>query len=240
MNTNNILTIDHMSKLYDKQHGINSISVTINSGEIVAFIGPNGAGKTTLVKSIAGLLTLSKGQILLNGTTTSSRVCKPHIGYMQNTLDFYEQMTVYEILNFICKVKLEGKFHNEIDSYLKKYELYEQRNAFIHELSLGMKKKLSIIMALLGSPQLILLDEPTNGVDTLGIIQLKNDLIKCSQKGSIVIVTSHVLDFIEKICSRCIFLKKGNIEKDLIVDNTDTCLETIYEQLYILSLETKK
>ena len=123
MNTNNILTIDHMSKLYDKQHGIKSISATINSGEIIAFIGPNGAGKTTLVKSIAGLLTLSKGQILLNGISTSSRVCKPHIGYMQNTLDFYEQMTVYEILDFICKIKLEGKYHNEIDAYLKKYEL---------------------------------------------------------------------------------------------------------------------
>ena len=96
-----------------------------------------------------------------------------------------------------------------------------------------MKKKRSIIMALLGSPQLILLDEPTNGVDTLGIIQLKNDLIQCSQKGSIVIITSHVLDFIEKICSRCIFLKNGSIEKDLIADHTNTCLETIYEQLYI-------
>lgn len=233
MNTCNDLIINNVTKLYDKEHGIKSISTVISSGEITAFIGPNGAGKTTLVNSIAGLTLITEGTITLSGIDTSSRICKSEIGYMQNDLSFYDKITVYEVLDFICKVKFSGKYREEIDSYLQKYNLYEQRNSFIYELSLGMKRKLSIIMALIGTPKLILLDEPTNGVDTYGIIQFKEDLITCSHRGSIIIVTSHVLDLLEKICSRCIFLKNGAIAKDILLKQNNLCLENIYEELYI-------
>ena len=226
------LMIDNITKLYGSKYGIKSVSAVINSGEITAIIGPNGVGKTTLVKCIAGLLQVSEGTILLSGISTSDRSCKPQIGYMQNELDFYNKMTVYEILDFICKVKYAGKFCEEIEPYLKKYNLYEYRNSYMNELSVGMKRKLSIIMSLLGTPKLILLDEPTNGVDTYGILQLKADLAKCSQKGSIVIITSHVLDFLEKICSRCIFLKDGMIVQDIKLADNGVDLENLYEKLY--------
>ncbi len=234
MSISDKLIIDNLTKMYDKRHGIKSISTVINAGEIVCFVGPNGVGKTTLVKSAAGLLRASEGKVLLQGIDTSSRECKSQIGYMQNDLSFYEKMTVYEILDFICKVKYDGKFREEINFYLKKYGLFEQRNAHIRKLSLGMQRKLSIIMALLGTPKLILFDEPTNGVDTAGIIQLKNDLHRCAKEGSIILITSHVLDFVEKICTRCVFLKDGRIARDLSLQESDVCLEDVYEEIYVL------
>lgn len=226
----NNLEIINVSKLYNQNVGIKHISACIETGEIVAFVGPNGVGKSTLVKSVAGLIKTSEGEIYLNSVATSEPICKQQIGYMQEDLKFYYKMTVYEILDFICQVRLKDKYYETIDDYLLRYELYDKRNEFINNLSLGMKKKLSIIMALLGEPQLIILDEPTNGVDTLGLLQLKHDLMECVEAGSIVIITSHILDWIEKICTRCIFLRDGIIVKDVHTDSCD--LEIEYERLY--------
>lgn len=230
----NNLTLNNASMLYDKKHGIQSITATINFGEITAIIGPNGAGKTTLIKAIAGLTPLSDGEILLSGLSTSSRICKSQIGYMQENLNFYRKMTVYEIMDFICQIKFGGRFQEEIEPYLKRYELFEQRNAYVSALSMGMKRKLSIIMALIGTPKLILMDEPTNGIDTYGILQFKNDLIRCIQQGSAVIVTSHVLDFLEKICTRCIFLRDGVIVQDIQITDNSQDLDSIYQKIYIM------
>lgn len=233
MKTDHRLTIERATMLYDKQHGIQSITTSINFGEITAIIGPNGAGKTTLMKAIAGLTPISEGEILLSGLSTLSRMCKPQIGYMQDNLDFYANMTVYEVLDFICQIKYWGKFREEIEPYLKRYELYEQRNSYISALSMGMKRKLSIIMALMGTPDLILMDEPTNGIDTYGILQLKSDLNRCIHEGSAVVVTSHVLDFLEKICARCIFLKEGVITRDIRIADDNPDLDAIYEEIYM-------
>lgn len=233
MKTDHRLTIDHVTALYDKRHGIQSITASIDCGEITAIIGPNGAGKTTLMKAIAGLMPVAEGEILLSGLNTASRMCKPQIGYTQDNLDFYEKMTVWEVLDFICQIKYCGKYREEIEPYLKRYELYEQRNSYICALSMGMKGKLSIIMALIGTPKLILMDEPTNGIDTYGILQLKNDLNRCVHEGSAVIVTSHVLDFLEKICARCIFLKDGVIARDIRMIGSNPDLDDIYQEIYM-------
>lgn len=234
MKTKNALIIDNVTKLYNNHRGIKNIAATINSGDIIAFVGPNGAGKTTLAKSIAGLLRLSEGKVLLFGDDTASKICRPQIGYMQSDLSFYYRMTVYEILDFICKVKYGGRFSAEIDLYLKRYDLYGQRNILISELSSGMRQKLSIIMALIGDPKLIILDEPANGVDTYGIIQFKEDVLKRALNGSIVIITGHVLDLLEKICTRCIFLKEGQIAVDILMADNKMDLEKMYEKIYVL------
>lgn len=234
MDTRYSLLIDNICKLYDGRHGIHSISAQIKAGEITAIIGPNGVGKTTLLKAIAGLLEVSQGNISLMGTDMTSRECKKNIGFMQENLSFYSDMTVYQVLDFICKIKYNGKFRDEIDMYLKKYQLFDYRNALVSTLSLGSQKKLAIIMALIGTPKLLLLDEPTNGVDTSGIIQFKNDLLRCAQEGCIVIVTSHVLDFLEKISSRCIFLKDGTIAEDIDMNKAGIGLEEVYAKIYCL------
>ncbi|MDE5777025.1 MAG: ATP-binding cassette domain-containing protein, partial [Lachnospiraceae bacterium] len=111
------------------------------------------------------------------------------------------------------------------------YDLYDKRNTYINKLSFGMQRKLSIVMSLIGNNRLIVLDEPTNGVDTAGILQLKHDLKRYVEKGSIVLITSHVLDWIEKICTRCIFLKSGEIVQDVQVGTV--ILEDEYEKIYV-------
>lgn len=232
MNDSNQLEVKNVTKLYPNQCGIKGISTTMHGGEIVSFVGPNGAGKTTLVKSIAGLSRIAEGSILLNGNLTSEPISKSQIGYMQEDLSFYEKMTVYEILDFMCKVKFKDQYYETIDDYLIRYELYDKRNTYIDKLSLGMRRKLAIIMALLGDTQLVILDEPTNGVDTAGILQLKHDLSKRVKQGAVVIITSHVLDWVEKICTRCIFLKEGEVVEDIEVGTRD--LENEYQRVYDL------
>lgn len=226
------LEVKNVTKLYHKGNGINDLSISLKPGEITAFIGPNGVGKTTLVKAVAGLTRISSGEIMLSGISTLKREGRAKIGYMQDDLGFYDKMTVYEVLDFVCEVKFDGRYQEEIDDYLKKYDLWEKRNVLIHRLSMGMKKKLSIIMALLGRPELMIFDEPTNGVDTFGIIRLKNDLIESASQNSIVIVTSHVLDWVEKLCTRCVFLKAGAIEKDICLQNGGWDLENEFEMIY--------
>ena len=232
MNTGYELSLEHVTKLYHGKYGIRDLSVKFSEGELVAFIGPNGVGKTTLVKSVAGLLPLSGGSICLGGQSTREQSCRARIGYMQSDMGFYEKMTVYEVLDFQNKVKLGGRFFAEIDAGLRRYHLYEYRNTQIHQLSLGMKRKLSILMALMGDPRLILLDEPESGVDTFGIIQLKTDLAACAKRGAIVILTGHVLDFLEKICTRCVFLRDGRIVKDVSLIKKSVELEALYEEIY--------
>lgn len=232
MNYYNSLCINNAVKLYNKNCGIKEISATITQGEIVGIIGPNGAGKTTLVKAIAGLITLSHGSIKLNEIDTYNSIAKSQIGYMQENINFYYKMTVYEALDFLCKVKFDDHFHEEINNYLIEYNMYDQRNQMVRKLSFGMKRKLAIIMSLLGNPKLLLLDEPTNGIDTAGIIQLKKDIQSCCARKQIILITSHVLDWLEKICTRCIFIKDGYMIQDMQLTMPHKNLELIYEKIY--------
>ncbi len=231
MEKNSILKICNLTKQYGGKAGITGISFALKSGEAAAVIGPNGAGKTTLSRAVCGLSRITEGSVLLDSVPTFR--CRERIGYMQDNLDFYEKMTVYETLDFLCAVKFHGEYTGEISPYLKKYHLYDHRNQKISRLSLGMKRKMSLIMALLGTPRLLILDEPTNGIDTADIIRLKQDLLAFRENGGIVLVTSHVLDWAEKTCTRFLFLKSGRIAGDYEAVSLHTDLETLYERLYL-------
>ena len=225
-----ILEIKGVTKLYGKENGIKKISLKLKSGESAAVIGPNGAGKTTLVRAVCGLNRISEGQVLLDGIPVFR--CREQIGYMQESLDFYEKMTVYEALDLMCEVKHKGKCFDEIDPSLEKYELYPVRNRRVGSLSLGMKRKLSVIMALLGPPGLLILDEPTNGIDTAGLIRLKQDLTEYREQGGITLLTSHVLEWAENICTRFVFLKEGTVAGDYQLEELETDLEDMYKTIY--------
>lgn len=228
-----MLEVKNITKLYNKNAGIQDLSIQVESGDVVCLVGPNGAGKTTAIKCIAGLLESQEGKVILNGSEINLQKTKKNIGYMQDSLDFYDNMTIYEVLDMIDKIKLGGKFHREIDVYLKKYDLYNVRNTTVRLLSMGMRRKLTIIMALLGEMELIILDEPTNGVDTLGIIFLKEDIKKMSEKGKMILLSSHVLDFVSMVCNRAIFLKEGKVIEDLSDrDEKFIHLEEVYRNIY--------
>lgn len=224
------LELHEVTKRYRDEDGIKDITLTLESSRVYSVIGPNGSGKTTLLKSIIGLLRIDKGEILLDGENTRLRICKQKIGYSVDEQEVYPNMTILELLNMVREIKYQGAYADEQTELLEAFELWKYRNRLFQQCSLGMKKKVSIVISLLGNPPLILLDEPTNGVDTNGIITLKKYLIQAKEKGSIVLLACHVLDFIKSVSDENIFLKNGNIVK---ITGNEKNLDVLYEKLYL-------
>lgn len=224
-----MLVINKAAKRYENGRGITDISYKLERGTIYSLIGPNGSGKTTLVKCIAGMQNLSSGTIELNGCSTLRRDIKADIGYALEEHDIYPDMTIYELLDLVNEVKYQGAFGEQVDSLLKAFELWEHRHMLYEKGSYGMKKKTGICISLLGNPELILLDEPTNGIDTKGIITLKKEILRAKENASIVLITSHVLDFVGQVADWNLFLKEGKIVSCL---GKNVNLETEYERLY--------
>ncbi|MDD6058674.1 MAG: ABC transporter ATP-binding protein [Clostridiales bacterium] len=225
-----MLIIREIRKIYQKENGISGIDLQLSEGGIYSFIGPNGSGKTTLMNVVAGILKADLGEVLLDGNNTFLWKTKKEIGYALDDEKSYPNMTLYELLLFVSRVKYGEILEKEMRELLIRYSLWEQKDKLYQQSSYGMKKKLAILMSLLGNPKLILLDEPTNGVDTQGLIVLKEDLIRRKQKGAIILVTSHVLDFVETIATTSFFLEKGKIVKR--IDGIGN-LEEIYKMLYM-------
>lgn len=193
-------------------------------------IGPNGSGKTTMIKSMAGMTNITAGTISIDGEDTMLRQTKKQIGYAMDEEGCYPNFTLYEIMQLANDIKYHGEYANQIRELLQEFSLWENKNMLYTKCSLGMKKKLSLCLSFLGTPSLILLDEPTNGVDTKGIITLKKQIEQAKKREAILVVTSHVLDFVGKIADENIFINAGKI--CCVVDSHDD-LEKIYEHIYL-------
>ena len=190
--------------------------------------GSNGAGKTTLIQMIAGISEPIEGEVKLDGQNTLSRKCKSRIGYALELSDNKTKHTILQFLNMVCDIKFGGKYKEDINSFLRDFELENDKNTRLSECSLGMKKKVGIIASFIGYPKLILLDEPTNGVDTTGLIVLKKHIENAKMHDCIIIVSSHVLDFVERVKDEIIFLKNGHI-----VAGKGVTIEEQYRNLFM-------
>ena len=226
-----MLIMDKVTKKYDDTHGIFDISLKLEKGKVYSVIGPNGSGKTTMIKSMAGMINITSGNITISGENTMLRQTKRLIGYAMDEEGSYPDFTLYEILHLANDIKFNGENEEQIEELLQTFSLWDNKNMLYTKCSLGMKKKLSLCLSFLGNPSLILLDEPTNGVDTKGIISLKKQIQQAKQKEAIVVVTSHVLDFVGQIADENIFIHEGKI--CCVVDGHND-LEKIYEQIYLL------
>ncbi len=225
-----MLIMDKVMKRYDDSRGIFDINLTLREGNVYSVIGPNGSGKTTLIKSMAGMVNLTDGSVEINGVNTLLRSAKSKIGYALDEDGSYPNMTLLELLNLANDIKFNGKYRTQVEELLKKFSLWDSKTILYKKCSLGMKKKLALCLSFLGEPSLILLDEPTNGIDTKGIICLKKEIIEAKKNSSIVVVTSHVLDFVGQVADENIFLKQGKI---CCVVDRNTELEKTYERLYL-------
>lgn len=225
-----MLKLENVTKRYGHKDGIHNINLVLEESLIYALIGPNGSGKTTLLESVVGLNCIESGKIELNGENTRARKSKSKIGFAVDTQNSYPNKTIAELMDMVREIKFTGKFYEHQVELLKSFDLWEYRNQLYKECSLGMKKKLGIAISFLGNPPLILLDEPTNGVDTNGILTLKKYLYDAKNRNCIVLLTSHVLDFVSSISDYNIFIKNGSIEQ--FVKN-DGELEQIYRQIYL-------
>lgn len=211
-----MLEVKNLVKRYGNKYAVNDISFTVERGEILGFLGPNGAGKSTTMNIITGYLSSTAGTVTIDGheILEDPIAAKAHIGYLPEQPPLYMDMTVKEYLNFVYelkKVKLPRQKH--IDEICKTVKIDHVYNRMIRNLSKGYKQRVGVAQALLGNPELLVLDEPTVGLDPKQIIEIRN-LIKELGKNHTVILSSHILPEVQAICERVIVINEGKIIAD--------------------------
>lgn len=206
----NIIEIKNLTKSYGKNRGISDVNLTVNKGEIFGFIGPNGAGKSTTIKLLLNLIFPTSGEAKILGLDciTETERIKESIGYVPSEVRYYDNMTVKELLDYAKSFRRD--VDNEYVAELCKTFDVELTKG-MSELSLGNKKKVAIVQALLHKPQLLILDEPTNGLDPLIQQKLFNTLLKVKEAGTTIFLSSHNLTEVEEFCDRVAIIKEGKI-----------------------------
>ena len=221
-----ILEVKNVTKKYKRRGGselvaVDDFSFEVNGGEIVGFVGPNGAGKSTMVKMITGLAIPSAGQIFVNGCDIAKDRVKALsvVGTIVENPDMYLDKTGEENLRYLYSLQLEYNPHERdqrIEDLLRMVGLYDRRKDLVRKYSLGMKQRLGIAQALLSKPKLLVLDEPTNGLDPEGIKEVRDILIKLAQTYNMgILVSSHLLAEMQLMCTRFIIINKGKKVSDM-------------------------
>ena len=202
-----ILSLKNLDKKYGSVHAVNNLSFDIKKGNIYGILGPNGSGKSTTLGIILNVVNKSSGNFYwFNGTLSTHEALKK-VGAIIERPNFYPYMTAVQNLKLICKIKeISAEI---IDEKLKTVNLYERKNSKFSTFSLGMKQRLAIASALLNDPEILILDEPTNGLDPQGIHEIRQIITEIASKGTTILLASHLLDEVEKICSHVIVIRNG-------------------------------
>ncbi|PTM04615.1 MAG: ABC transporter ATP-binding protein [Bacteroidetes bacterium] len=203
-----VLEIDGISKRYGKVQALKPYKLQIPKGTTFGILGPNGSGKTTTLGIILGILSSDSGGFTwFDGQSVNT--AKKRIGALLETPNFYPYMTAYQNLKLVAKIK---ELQNpNIDAVLKTVNLHERAHHKFKGYSLGMKQRLAIAASLLGEPEVLLLDEPTNGLDPTGIAEVRDLITRIAANGTTVIIASHILAEVEKVCSHVAVLQNGSL-----------------------------
>ncbi len=226
-----MITVEHLTKCYGDFKAVNDLSFTIEEGHVYGFLGPNGAGKSTTMNIMTGCLSATEGQVKIDGHDIFEEPgeAKRRIGYLPEQPPLYMNETPVEYLRFVGEAKglKGGELENQIREVIRQTGIGGVQNRRISALSKGYKQRVGIAQALLGNPQVIILDEPTVGLDPLQIIEIR-DLIRDLGKTHTVIFSSHILSEVQTICDQILFIGKGrllafdtpeNLEKQLLAPN---------------------
>jgi len=224
-----------VTKKYGNFTAVDNITFTVKDGEVVGLLGQNGAGKSTTMNMITGFIEPTEGNIVINGFDIMKKPlkAKKQIGYMPENVPLYTELTVKEFVTYMAELKLvERKIRKqEVENVIKEIGLQEVENKLIRNLSRGYKQRVSMAGALVGNPEVLILDEPTVGLDPKQIIEIRN-LIKNLGKKHTVILSSHILSEISQICEKVVILNKGKI---VAIDTPENLEEKTKEQniLYV-------
>jgi ABC-2 type transport system ATP-binding protein len=207
-----IVETKNLVKVFNKVKSVDNVNLKIKEGEIYGFLGPNGAGKSTTIKMLLGLIRSNSGEVYIFGKSIKENreeILK-NIGALVESPSYYGHLTAYENLDILKRMLKLNK--EEIEEKLKLVNLWEDRNKKVNEFSLGMKQRLGIAQALMGNPKLLILDEPTNGLDPAGIIEIRN-LIRylAKEKKITIIISSHILNEIELVATEVGVINKGKL-----------------------------
>lgn len=216
-----MIEVKNLTKSYGDKKAINGISFTVEDGEILGFLGPNGAGKSTTMNILTGYISSTSGSAIINGVDIFEEPlkAKKNIGYLPEIPPLYIDMTVKDYLNFVYdlkKCKLPRKAHlKDVCELVQITDVYER---IIKNLSKGYKQRVGLAQALIGNPPVLILDEPTVGLDPKQIIEIRT-LIKKLGKKHTVILSSHILSEIQAVCDRVIIINKGKVAAEDTIDN---------------------
>ena len=214
MDSQTYLEINNLNKFYDKHHALDNVSLNISVGEIVGLLGPNGAGKSTTMKIVTGNLSSSSGDVLINDINIVQQPTrtKTQLGYLPEVPPLYKELTVYEFLILASKLKKIPKKNiiASVESTIEMCGLMEVKKKLISNLSKGFQQRVGIAQAIVHNPKLVVLDEPTVGLDPNQVVQIR-ELIKKISKNKAILFSSHILSEVEAICNRVYILNFGKI-----------------------------
>lgn len=203
-----VLEVSGLSKRFGKKTAVNGIDFQIEKGQVFGLLGPNGSGKTTTLSMILGLIHPDAGEIKVFNSHDLVSALK-RLGVLLESASYYPELSAVQNLKISCKIK--GVDFSEIDAALDKVGLTEDKKYKVKSFSLGMKQRLNVASALLNQPELLIFDEPTNGLDPQGIADMRKLLIELRESGKTILIASHLLQEMEKICSHVAIIKSGKI-----------------------------
>jgi len=202
-----ILTINHLTKKYGSLTAVNDLSFTIKKGNVYGILGPNGSGKSTTLGMVLNVVNKTSGDFHWFDGTDSTHEALKKVGAIIEHPNFYPYMTASQNLALVCKIK--GVSPKKVDEKLEIVGLLDRKDSKFKTFSLGMKQRLAIASALLNDPEILILDEPTNGLDPQGIHQIREIIRKIASTGTTILLASHLLDEVEKVCSHVVIIRKG-------------------------------
>jgi ABC-2 type transport system ATP-binding protein len=221
-----MIKVEHLTKQYGERYAVNDISFEVKKGEIVGFLGPNGAGKSTTMNILTGYLSSTSGRAMVDGLDILEHplAVKKKIGFLPETPPLYLEMTVKEYLNFIYDLKkctLNRKEH--IEEICRVVKIEDTMNRMIRNLSKGYRQRVGIAGAIVGNPEVIIFDEPTNGLDPKQIIDIRS-LIRELGKERTIILSTHILSEVKAVCDRILIINEGKIVADEKTENIESAI----------------
>lgn len=204
-----ILSIKNLHKRYGKVHAVNDVSLEIQKGNVYGILGPNGSGKSTTLGIVLNVVNKTSGEYSWFGGKTQTHEALKKVGAIIERPNFYPYMTAKENLELVCKIK--NIDYSKVNEKLEVVGLLERKDSKFRTFSLGMKQRLAIASALLNDPEILILDEPTNGLDPQGIHQIRDIIRLIASQGTTILLASHLLDEVEKVCSHVLVLRYGKV-----------------------------
>ena len=235
------ISVENLLKVYGDQVAVDQLSFTVEPGEILGFLGPNGAGKSTTLKILAGYLQPTEGKVLLDGYSLpeNAQEARKILGYLPEHNPLYLDMYVHEFLRFVCKLhSIKAKERNQrVKQIIQKTGLEKEQHKKIRELSKGYRQRVGLAQALIHDPHILVLDEPTTGLDPNQLIEIRQ-LIQELGKNKTVIFSSHLLSEVEAVAHRVLILNKGKLQANEYINNRESGSED--SRTVLLELELNK
>ena len=205
-----MLKVTNLSKFFGEFQAINNLSFEVNIGDVMGFLGPNGAGKTTSMRIITGYLKADGGSVSINNKDIEEEpiLAKSLIGYLPEGVPLYLDFSPRMYLEYVCQVREIKNYQSNIKNVIKDLQLEEVQDVPIETLSKGFKRRVGIAQALIHNPKLLILDEPTDGLDPLQKFEVRK-LIKNLSKSKAIIISTHILDEVPEVCNKCLIIDAG-------------------------------